>query len=28
VRDIFDIYKITEDEVLLDLTGQEIGEEE
>jgi hypothetical protein len=28
MRDIFDIYKITEDEVLLDLNGQEIGEEE
>ena len=28
MRDIFNIYKITEDEVLLDLNGQEIGEEE
>jgi len=28
MRDIFNIYKITEEEVLLDLNGQEIGEEE
>jgi len=28
MRDIFNIYTITEDEVLLDLNGQEIGEEE
>jgi len=28
MKDIFNIYKITEEEVLLDLNGQEIGEEE
>jgi len=28
VKEIFDIYKITEEDVLKDLNGHEIGEEE
>ena len=28
MREIFDIYKITEEDVLKDLNGHEIGEEE